>query len=84
MNVPGGRDDAPSPPARPGLWAAGILSAATFWIPLWTPLFQALTLAAAIRLSWQRRADRPSLLIGLVGGLGGLALFLLLEYVWVV
>ena len=70
--------------SRPELWVTGIVSAATFWIPLWAPFVPCVTLAAAVFMAWRRTADLSSLLAGFGGGGAGLILFVLLEYLWVV
>ena len=69
---------------RPLLWILGLLSATTFWIPLWAPLVPIVALAVPALPAARRSADRPSLLAAAGGGAIGLVLFLLLEYVWVV
>ncbi len=69
---------------RPVLWILGLLSATTFWIPIWAPLVPIVALAATALPAARRRSDRLSLFVGGAGGLAGLVLFILLEYVWVV
>ena len=69
---------------RPALWILGLVSATTFWIPLWSPLLPVVTLVAAALPAVRRRSDRLSLFVGGAGGAIGLALFILLEYVRVV
>jgi hypothetical protein len=69
---------------RPGLWILGLLAAATFWIPLWSPFLPIVALVTAGLPATRRTADRSSLWVAGAGGGAGLVLFLLLEYVWVV
>jgi hypothetical protein len=69
---------------RPWLWVLGLLSAATFWIPIWTPFVPLATLATIALPATRRTADRMTLWIAGGGGAAGLALYLLLEFVWVV
>ncbi len=69
---------------RPALWILGLLSATTFWIPIWAPLVPIAALAVTALPATHGGSDRLSLFVGGAGGAIGLALFILLEYVWVV
>ncbi len=66
------------------LRALGLLSLGLFWVPLLAPLAVAATLAD-LALAYRRGpVDRLSLLLAGGGALTGLALFLALQYVWVI
>jgi hypothetical protein len=69
---------------RVRLRALGLLSLALFWMPLLAPLIQVTTLADLALARRRGPVDRLSLLIAGGGALAGMALFLALQYVWVI
>jgi hypothetical protein len=89
-------DAAPPPPDSPGgprprpgsprarLRLLGLLSVALFWVPLWAPLIQGLTLAETLRAAWRGSVDWPSVLAGAIGSTLGFLLFLGTQYLWVI
>ena len=84
MSEPARGGDAVARRPRPALWILGLLSVTTFWIPIWAPLVPIVALVATALHAARRGSDRSSLFVGGAGGLAGLALYLLLEYLWVV
>ncbi|MGH9750260.1 MAG: hypothetical protein ACRD5D_02205 [Candidatus Polarisedimenticolia bacterium] len=67
-----------------GLRFLGVAAVLLFWVPLLAPLIQLAAFIEAVRAAWRGSARRSSLAIA-AGGAGlGLALFLCLQYVWIV
>lgn len=62
----------------------GLLSVALFWVPLWAPLIQGITLAETLRAGWRGATDWLSVLIGAIGSTLGFLLFLGTQYLWVI
>ncbi|HEU4400531.1 MAG TPA: hypothetical protein VFT43_00365 [Candidatus Polarisedimenticolia bacterium] len=62
----------------------GVLSLALFWVPIWAPLIHLATLVLVLHAAWQGAADRLSVAIGAGGMAAGFALFLALQYLWIV
>jgi hypothetical protein len=71
-------------PTKSLLRLLGLLSLALFWLPLWAPLIQALTLLATLRAAWRGESDWLSVLSGAAGATLGFLLFLGTQYLWVI
>jgi hypothetical protein len=67
-----------------GLRLLGAAAVLLFWVPLLAPLIQLAALFEAVRAAWRGTARRSSLAVA-AGGAGlGFALFLCLQFLWIV